>query len=270
MKNNITILAAIVITLLFTGCGNSIKFENYQLKSNIQTKQKAQIPLKLDQIEMSSMISDFDAYDLRKFIEYSDIYNKRFNQFEENKEWEVKLKLTELYHFTTYYPGHEYKVKGQIKWSDGYFRTKVYTTIEWKIINKKDKAAISDIIEIGNYWDRYDNREYSKIELINSTLNEALTKFFATIQREMATPFTIEKVMENKIEKDKELKYIVSLNGGTCDGLYIGEKVSIMDINEVIATGTIAPSSSCKRAWVKINNYKLPPHSGNKVYMIYQ
>jgi hypothetical protein len=277
VKTNIlNISIVLVIMLVFSGCSNRIAFENFKTSEYAKSgdiHQKERIKLPLDGIKFHSLTGKVTPDNLKDILKYNKLFYGTFNTIEENPDLQVEIVLEEMGIRHEYVPSREYEYKGEIRYTDSYYNLVSYAALACKIthsgkteIIRRDSSFTRRMDVSSHYYPRFEYYGYynNYNEFYSSTINATFNKIISSIQREMMTPFKVIKVIEQipaKVEKGKNPKIGLLLNGGTCDGLSSGMRVRVYDQlkEDIIARGEVTSDSSCKGGWVSVDEYSRKP-----------
>jgi RNAse (barnase) inhibitor barstar len=254
-------LIIISIALIVSGCANKIDFKNYNLvEYTNEIEVKKPINMNLENIEFKSLVNGINSDYLKTLSSYNEILNFKFNTSVKNKDYNIEIILDSIDNNVNYIEGYSYKYKGKDRWEEGYYEIITYAKIVMKIIKNKELIKIYKE-ESGIKERRYSiyRNKFNYKEPINRTLD----KLFYLLQEKIAEPFEIIKVLKEKESKEKR-KIAVLVNGGTCDGLNIGNKVKIFNQDlKYIGIGEVTNDSRCKKGWIKIEEYWSEPQIGS-------
>ena len=259
-------LLFILMIFIFSGCATKIDFKKFDTQEYIENKDieyKKKPNLELSNIGAST--SQFALINNDNFINhisFNEYYYSIFNTSNQTVSSNIKLelRLVDLGYAVEFIPARPYEYKGKTRYTDSYYDVTVYSHIKAKLT--KPDGSIEVFEDQSSYSHREDveyfygwGRVYAPKYLYNDVLQNNLNDIFIIARNKLSNPFTVTKVLkEIKPEKGKYSKYALAVNGGTCDGLYGGQRASVYHNSTLIGYGEVTSQTSCKNGWVLIED----------------
>jgi len=277
-------LLVILFTIIFSGCVAKIDFKQYQTIKQVKNPKYTRInklPLPIENIQIYSLINNYNQEILYQLFKLSNRYYKYFENIDSNTK--VDIYLTELGYTKEFIPEQKKQkkqnsnittnisnnntiIKNQIIVTNNYMTNNYRQYGKYRIqyyakANVKFKynhhtylfdAYLSDqFIDKMGYIDKKYNINYNEI------IKYLFDDIFYRIRRKLNPPFKITEIKKN-IKKPNT--YAIKIDGGTCNYINKGEIASLYDKNfNLRATGEVSQQSTCNFGWLKFEDISYKP-----------